>query len=52
MEALFALSTYDLAGTAPASHAGPGLGPTLYSIGIIVCLALLLLWWGVVRPRG
>jgi hypothetical protein len=26
--------------------------PTLYTIGIIVCLALLLLWYGVVRRPG
>jgi hypothetical protein len=25
--------------------------PALYTIGIIICLALLLLWWGAVRPR-
>jgi hypothetical protein len=38
-------------GTA-ASHPGSGdLAHTLYSIGIVICCALLLLWWGVVRPR-
>jgi len=26
------------------------LAATFYSIGIVICLALLLLWWGVVRP--
>jgi uncharacterized protein (TIGR03382 family) len=44
MEALFAYSA--------SAHATRGeLAPTLYSIGIVLCLALLVLWWGVVRPR-
>ena len=35
-----------------ASHATwAELARTLYSIGIVLCLALLVLWWGVVRPR-
>jgi hypothetical protein len=52
MQALFAYSTsaHEWAGAPPASGAGE-LTSTLYSIGIVVCLALLVLWWGVVRPR-
>jgi hypothetical protein len=51
MEALLAFSTSAWAGARAASHAGAELAPTLYSIGIVVCLAVLVLWWGVVRPR-
>jgi hypothetical protein len=54
MTALFAYSTsaYEWTGVPAGGHAASaGLAPTLYSIGIVVCLALLLLWWGVVRPR-
>jgi hypothetical protein len=51
-----------LLGFATRSHewAGPPQGengtwieiaPTVYTIGTIVCLALLLTWWGVVRAR-
>jgi hypothetical protein len=54
MQVLFAYSTsaYEWGGAPRASHVGwAELAPTLYSIGIVVCFALLLLWWGVVRPR-
>jgi hypothetical protein len=27
------------------------IAPTLYTIGTIICLAILLIWWGVVRVR-
>jgi uncharacterized protein (TIGR03382 family) len=52
MQALLAFSTsaHEWAGSPPASRAGE-LAQTLYSIGIVVCLALLVLWWGLVRPR-
>jgi hypothetical protein len=43
---------HPFAHTTSAAHAGWGeLAPTIYSIGIVLCLALLLLWWGQVRPR-
>jgi hypothetical protein len=53
MQALLAYSTsaYEWAGAPPGSRPGAELAPTFYSIGIIVCLALLVLWWGVVRPH-
>jgi hypothetical protein len=54
MEALFAYSNsaYQWAGAQSASGPGDELATTLYSIGVVVCLALLVLWWGVVRPPG
>jgi hypothetical protein len=55
MEALLALSNTSHDWAAPAAAGGGGLADperTLYTIGIIVCLALLLLWYGMVRRPG
>jgi hypothetical protein len=47
----YSTSAYDWNGM-PVGHTGSaGIAPTLYSIGIVICCALLVLWWGVVRPR-
>jgi hypothetical protein len=47
----YSTSAYEWTGT-PAGHAGSvNLAPTLYSIGIVICFGLLVLWWGVVRTR-
>jgi hypothetical protein len=51
---LFAFSTrsHEWAGP-PQGETGSwaDIAPTVYTIGTIVCLAVLLVWWGVVRVR-
>jgi hypothetical protein len=54
MEALLALSNTSQEWAVPTAAGGGLADPerTLYTIGIIVCLALLLLWYGMVRRPG
>ena len=53
MEAFFAYSVpaYNWPGSHSAGQGWAEIAPTFYSVGIVFCCALLILWWGVVRPR-
>jgi hypothetical protein len=47
----YSSSAYDWTGIVAGHARSADLAATLYSIGIVICCALLVLWWGVVRTR-
>jgi hypothetical protein len=53
MEALhgYTAAVHHVATTTTAVSGGE-IAPTLYSVGIVICLALLLLWYGMIRRPG